>query len=343
MAQGNNDWMGKTVEGYRIERLLGGGTYSVVYGAVRPSDGQRKVFKVAKAPSQITHPDPSDIMPTQALSFHSGGGIARIKPDTYALLAAQGRKLCAVKDPALVEVEKLVYEKEMCYLCMEFIEGRPLSQLMKGHPLSLTVFGDLARSLDRLSKMPGWGTHGDLKPDNIMVTASGVKILDPGHFGKLHGASGEVDCVVTTPAYYPLLKPDDLWAFGILLWHAALKRHPLYTLIDEQISIEAGEQQADANADTGPAVIASNVGEKLLGFIRSRQNLGQHILDPLLQLRRPREIRPEVSETLEIVMLTGMRLQVLPSGRLELAEGYSGFAEFATALEQLLDKGIEFI
>ncbi len=345
IAKADPGWIGMQVEDYRIESVLGGGTYSVVYGGEHFSGRDSKVFKVARPPALITLPDPGDIMPTQALSLYSGG-VARVKPDTYALLAVQGRKLRAVKDPALVVVEEIVEQQAMCYLRMELIEGQPLSHIMRDRPLSLATLLELARGLDRLSKMPAWETHGDLKPDNVIVTATGVKILDPGHFGKLPGETGEIDCVVTTPAYYPLLQPDDLWAFGILLWHAAVRRHPLYTPIDEPLEFHVSEPETDAK-DLGDeeaiSSFAPEVGEKLFRLVRSRQNVGQYYLDPLLRLKRPRAIRPDIPEAVESVVLKGMRLQVLRSGQLELADGYKDFSEFAKALEQLVGQGIDTI
>src|SRR5262245_57414115 len=70
-----------------------------------------------------------------------------------------------------------LYDVRQSYLVMEFIDGRPL----KG-PLSVTetlrVASQIAAAIDHAH------THGvvhrDLKPSNILVTKSGVKVLDFG-------------------------------------------------------------------------------------------------------------------------------------------------------------------
>jgi serine/threonine protein kinase len=336
-------WIGLQVEDYLIQRILGGGAYSVVYEGTHADRKDGKAFKVARPPSFICQPNPADLVPTRALVFYSNG-FAVVQPDPIALLSLQGKKLSSVDDPSLVAVERIFEEQGMCYLRMELLHGHTLSAALDKRPLPLSIFVELARALERLSRVPSWGYHGDLKPDNVMVTSTGIKILDPGHFGRLQGTTGQMDCVVTTPAYYPLLKPDDLWALGIMLWQAAVRRHPFFKSPDEPLEFHISEELENRDdiepEDTLPAE-ATEVGDKLFALVRSAQQVGQYFLDPLLYLKQPRALLPEMPAALEEVLLRAMRLTVLGSGKLELAEGYASFAELARALENLINMGID--
>ncbi|MEW6279037.1 MAG: hypothetical protein AB1758_10465, partial [Candidatus Eremiobacterota bacterium] len=164
--------------------------------------------KVAKSEYAV---GPGDPMTTQA------GGWVDSLPEPAWMLAQQAARLMAVRDPALVAVEELVVRQETCYYSMELLEGTTLSDL---RPVPVSVLARVARAMERLLRHPAFPYHGDLKPSNILVTPTGaVRLLDPGFFG--------TDRWMTTPAYYPELKPDDLKAFALLLWELATGSHPL--------------------------------------------------------------------------------------------------------------------
>ena len=85
----------------------------------------------------------------------------------------EARSIAALNDPNICHL----YDVGPNYLVMELIEGAPL----KG-PLPLEKALDYARQiLDALEAAHAKGiTHRDLKPGNILVTKSGIKLLDFG-------------------------------------------------------------------------------------------------------------------------------------------------------------------
>ncbi len=95
-------------------------------------------------------------------------------------------------------------DAEGAYYTMEFVDGRPLSQLivsggMKDKKLVKRIFAQMLDALSYVHKRQIY--HRDLKPDNIMVTFKGdnVKILD---FGLAAADSFDDDLVkVGTPKY----------------------------------------------------------------------------------------------------------------------------------------------
>ncbi|MEZ4365098.1 MAG: protein kinase [Kofleriaceae bacterium] len=86
------------------------------------------------------------------------------------------------------------------YMVLEFLEGDPLSKIIKGRTLSpartVEIMVPVARALIRAH---AFGiVHRDLKPDNIFITQSGtVKVLDFG-VAKLFGDSEEDPVSVNT-------------------------------------------------------------------------------------------------------------------------------------------------
>jgi serine/threonine protein kinase len=182
---------------------------------------------------------------------------------------------------------------------------------------------ELAEALQRLSKDPKFKHHGDVKPENIVVTKSGIKLIDPGHFGPLDCAEGNLNrCVVTTPAYYPLLTPDDLFAMGIILWEIACRSHPM-----------------DGVAYSG-AIDKSNLGQGLVDWVRGRELVGQYYLSPILGVRRPSDLRSDMPGALENVLLKALRLRINPDNKFDKDAGFASLADLASALRNVIAEGV---
>ncbi len=83
-----------------------------------------------------------------------------------------------------------LYDVGLNYLVMEFVEGETLSHLIKQGPMPLDkVLQYGIQIADALSAAHAKGViHRDLKPANIILTSSGVKVLDFG-LAKLGGAA----------------------------------------------------------------------------------------------------------------------------------------------------------
>ena len=81
------------------------------------------------------------------------------------------------------------------FIAMEYVEGRPLDQVIAGRALDVREVVRLATQIaEALEEAHARGiTHRDIKPANIMVTPRGsVKVLDFG-LAKLDGAHASVD------------------------------------------------------------------------------------------------------------------------------------------------------
>jgi serine/threonine protein kinase len=315
------NWIGMTVGDFEIESLIGEGSFSWVYRG-RHADGVTgKAFKVAK-PHEYVRALPGDSQ--TAAFFLQVGHVSRFNPDAAALLALQAERVRGIQDASLVSIDFVKGTEAVCYCQMELVEGLTLRQLMNRGPLPVQVFIELARCLQRLSENQSFEYHGNLTPDNILVTESEIKLVDPGYWGMIDSYNGTIpSCAVTTPAYYPSLLPDDLLALGLLIWEAAM-----------------GQSLLGAAGDS-EGMDLTRVGEDLLERVMLNENIGKFFLSPILELYTPSQLRMDMPDALETFLLRALRLRVRPDGILDADSGFASFGEIAGALMTLQDQDID--
>ena len=94
----------------------------------------------------------------------------------------EARTVSALNHENICTLHDIGHQDGIHYLVMEFIDGETLGSRLKKGPLSATEVLrysiQIADALDRAHKKGV--VHRDLKPGNIMLTKSGVKLLDFG-------------------------------------------------------------------------------------------------------------------------------------------------------------------
>src|SRR5512141_2655312 len=134
-------------------------------------------------------------------SGRSGDGIvslaagSRLGPsELVSPLAAGGRgakTISQLSHPHSCALYDVGREGETEYLVMEYLEGETLSERLSKGPMSLEQtlrYGiEMAGALDKAHRQGI--VHRDLKPGNVMLTKSGVKLLDFGLAKVLQTAS----------------------------------------------------------------------------------------------------------------------------------------------------------
>ena len=157
----------------------------------------------------------------------------RFEREAQAIAAVNHHHVCAL------------YDVGPDYLVMEYVECEPLHG-----PVPVAQALELAAQiLDALAAAHDKGiVHRDLKPGNILVTKSGVKVLDFGLARITHGAAGHSPSVVDTHAVsltaagsilgtLPYMSPEqvegheadarsDIFAFGIVLYELIAGTRP---------------------------------------------------------------------------------------------------------------------
>jgi serine/threonine-protein kinase len=124
------------------------------------------------------------------------------------------------------------------YVVMELISGRTLAERLAGGPLpwraALRVGAEVAAAL-AAAHARGL-VHRDVKPANVMLTASGAKVVDFG-IAAVAGETGEPSpggVVLGTPAYLaperlaggPVRPATDVYGLGLVLYRALTGRLP---------------------------------------------------------------------------------------------------------------------
>jgi len=319
-------WIGLSVDGYTIGKLIAEGAYSWVYEGTDTS-GERRAFKVAKMPEYVQRSGAQFAATARGVFT---GGAMEIEPNPRALLRSQHAKLTAAQDASLITVGSLFDQGGLTYYDMELFEGPTLRQARQSGPLSMQAFVDVAEAMARLSKQSPFATHGDLKPDNILLAGDRVILIDPGYFGPIESRQGPFfRAAVTTSIYYPLLRPDDLFAFGLMLWELVCGKHPL--------TIAAGDTASEPE-DEVPTGSHIAPHRELVRYVRRLGRTGNSNLDCLPALPRPAAMREGLNPVLEHVILKLMRLRV-KRDRLEIGEGCASFDVLAAGLRKVISRG----
>ncbi|WP_435771145.1 protein kinase domain-containing protein [Nocardioides sp. SYSU DS0651] len=158
-----------------------------------------------------------------------------IRAEREARLAAQ------VSHPHVISVFDLVHDEDHHWLVMEYVDGSPLSALIKERgplpPDDLAAM--IAPVADALAFAHDVGiVHRDVKPSNILVRRDGeAKLTDFGIARTMQDATlTQTGAVTGSPAY---LAPEvatggsatpasDVWSFGATLYHALAGRPPYH-------------------------------------------------------------------------------------------------------------------
>jgi len=203
------------VAGYRIEGLLGRGAMGAVYKARQLSLDRVVALKVL---------DPE-----------------LAKDEAYATrFMEEARTVARLSHTNLISGIDVGEEDGLKYLVMEYAEGVTLSRLLRrGGALdeerALSIALQVARALDHAHK--GGVVHGDVRPENVMVTSDGVtKLCDLGIARRpLVAGDREGGALSRTPDY---ISPEqarghteigpaaDLYGLGATLFHALTGRVP---------------------------------------------------------------------------------------------------------------------
>jgi Tol biopolymer transport system component len=149
--------------------------------------------------------------------------------------ATEARAISALNHPHICTL----YDVGPNYLVMELVEGDTLADRLRAGPLppDLVIrYG--VQIADALSAAHAKAiTHRDLKPGNVMVAKSGVKVLD---FGLAKVESPDTDTVTATRGIVGTLAymaPEqlagracdartDIFALGLILWEMATGQRP---------------------------------------------------------------------------------------------------------------------
>lgn len=194
--------VGTELDGYRLDQVMGGGGFSIVYLGRALAGDQVVVIK--------------EYMPAR-LATRNAHGIIEPKGEEEADRFNLGRKLffqeastlAKIQHPNIVHVVNFFQENDTVYMVMAFEEGKNLQNYLQARKGKLsekflrTVFPPLLDGLERVHSEDV--LHLDIKPGNIHIRPGGQPLLLD--FGAVH-AFGESRQMqpgqVITPGFSPV-------------------------------------------------------------------------------------------------------------------------------------------
>jgi serine/threonine protein kinase/Tfp pilus assembly protein PilF len=214
--------IGETISHYRIIQKIGAGGMGEVY---RAHDDQLKRDVAIKILN------------------------AKFSADAHAKinLLREAQSASALNDPHICTIYEIGEENGHAFIVMEFIEGRPLKELI---PLGGLPPALVARYGTQISAALSHAhdhniIHRDVKTSNVVITPTGqAKVLDFGlakQAMNIHTAEATLSAVTEpslagTPAYMapeilrggPADARSDVWALGVVIYEMATGRLPFH-------------------------------------------------------------------------------------------------------------------
>jgi serine/threonine protein kinase/Tfp pilus assembly protein PilF len=166
----------------------------------------------------------------------------------------EARAASALNHPNICTIYDLEEYQGRPFIAMEYLDGRTLKDHILGRALDSEEIAKLGIQIaEALSAAQSKGVvHRDLKPGNIVVTASGpVKVLDFG-LAKLTGSQGgnaatkSLTETHTVSGTLPYMAPEqlrgrevdartDIYALGVVLYEMATGRRPFTAEVSPQL------------------------------------------------------------------------------------------------------------
>jgi serine/threonine protein kinase/tetratricopeptide (TPR) repeat protein len=202
-------------------------------------------------------------------------------------LRHEARTASTLNHPNICTIYEVGEDGGEVFIAMEYVEGRTLTESLQNGPLPTETVIRYGRQIaSALAHAHERGIiHGDLKPQNIIVTPAGnAKILDfglarranPAEFDRHTLETATVDSKEGFGGTLPFMAPEqieggeatirtDLWSLGIVLYEMCAGTHPfqgenLYLLCSS--ILRDPMRSLPANVPAGLAMVISHCLEK---------------------------------------------------------------------------------
>jgi serine/threonine protein kinase len=226
--------IGTVLGPYRVERVLGRGSFGVTYLAIDERLGGQFAIK-EYFPQGMAVRSQGDVRPTSSQGESFKWGLERFLEEARTL-----RRLSSPRShSAIVAVRDYLETFGTGYMVMDYWEGESFESLLerKSRLDEKALLAILVPLLDGLKHVHAAGiVHRDIKPSNILLRPDGSPVLldfgaaRPSPHGRTH-----VMTVVLTPGYAPVEQYaawgrfgpwTDIYAMGATLYHAVSGQAP---------------------------------------------------------------------------------------------------------------------
>jgi serine/threonine protein kinase len=189
----------------------------------------------------------------------------------------EARTAAQLYHPNIATIHAFEEAEGRIFIVMEFVDGEPLTRLIARGPMAEADVCRVGRSVaDALAEAHEKGIiHRDIKPDNVVVSGSRVKVLDFGIAKQVEQQSVNANdpttvltqqgMIIGTVFYMspeqalgkPLDARTDLFSLGVVLYEAATGRRPFHgdTATDTITRIVRDEAPIPRSVSQGLATI----------------------------------------------------------------------------------------
>lgn len=310
MNQKQIHWNGLKVGDLEIGETIATGAFSTVYKAVDKSG----TFAIKVAGEGFGGGESDTGFFSSHAVEHITSGAIDFAPHAQDLLRDQANYLKSIAGlPGVVNCYDFVDDSVYSFAKLEYVSGSNLRRAILDNRADISFFQKLLALLENLDHNTKYRGHGDLKPENIIISDDRITLIDPGFYGRMRARDGrELSAAVTTLSYYPELRPNDIWAAGFILWEIACGEHIL------------------KNTNT----VEANLGETLSERLNLYESTGNHNLTALRFARAPHVIR-NMSPALSAVVAKAVGL-VFSDNKVDYCGPYKSFTEFRKELAAAL-------
>lgn len=222
---------------YKIEKILGQGSFGITYLAEHVSLGKKVAIKEFFMKELNSRGDNE-----RTITGITNGNLAYEYAQKFR---KESRNLARLEHPNIVRVTDCFDENETSYYVMDYIEGDNLNDYLMHHQMShseaVSIINDVAHALQYMHEEKHM-LHLDLKPGNIMRRKSDghIFLIDFGlakHYNADGTAETSTNIGLGTPGYAPIeqsentargeFKPTiDIFALGATLYKLLTRETP---------------------------------------------------------------------------------------------------------------------
>ncbi|MES2016691.1 MAG: protein kinase [Pseudomonadota bacterium] len=184
-------------------------------------------------------------------------------------LLDEARMAASLRHPAFVRIFSIDGDAEQPSIVMEFVEGSTLRQLAAGQPMPEMQVRDIVRQVAGAMAEAHAANliHGDLKPSNLMLEASGaVRILDFGLASRVDPDATQSSSFDQTEGTVAYLAPElllgsrqnaqsDIYALGVVMYELLTGARPFAHL--SGLALAAAHIQSSSELWMFPAAISA--------------------------------------------------------------------------------------
>ncbi len=274
-------------------------------------------------------------------------------PEAIVRLRREARMAAQLNHPNIAMIHSIEESDGVLFVVMEFVEGQPLSALIRRGALPEGELCRIGRCVaDALAEAHSKSIiHRDIKPDNIIVSGPKVKVLDFG-IAKQVGTSGSTSdaptatfmtqqgMIVGTIQYMspeqalgkPLDPRTDIFSLGVVLYEAATGRLPFQgeTATDTMTRIIRDDPQEAVRVNPAISPALNAVIRRCMRKNREERYATAADLARALELQLGRATTARTAA--KPTVLTGSRLQTIQSPKKKSPLGWIAAAIVVLAL-----------